>query len=755
MKILIHSFFSQLKRFTLYRKLVLSFMTLLAVFSLLIVTMLYTLFSHVMHQEYKYMAQNSLVSADSVLLNSYDKLSGVINEVLSLNNLSVFFLRDEADRANEANIFLELRRLKNLYPYIEKISLINLSGNRYLGTDGASDQVDDSIVEHYEQSGAGGLVSFRRTIPEKIRLTNSPCTEVTTFVFFPSGQYRDSAIVLDLKDSYFIDLLNPAALQPLDQIFLVTNESVLIGRTDLPEIDWRPILEGIEEDNFRIMDIENTRCAVTAKQACIPGWKMVRLMPMAGSGILTRKFSLQLGAALFIFLLAVLYGIWLMIRRIYAPVKTMVREQVDGYDTGTVDEIGVICEELVKRSYEIERLNSRLTHSQPLFNGSWVKSQLLGDMETAKRVEKLALEQGMRAPESPYKCAVVLAVDRYQTYNSTVDVGERGLHDFAVSNILSELLGGRILGVLIRMDEQKLACMVACPAGSIDDEILEALKLFQKNFYEFFKYSVSIGLGIPAAAPEDMAVSYRQACSALNYRFYRGTGSLNPYVREWETKRSAYPVKEEREILEAILLQDSKALEKAVNGFRQSLGTPEETRIKGYMERCINSLVSGLAARSVIVEHQDIHGEVFGTDTEKELADVFAQWCETMMKRCGEEQKKDRPGEGNPIAFAQNYIQENYSRADLSVEYLARLVDLSPAYFGKQFYSTLRVSCSDYIADVRLENAAKLLRETSLPVQEISERVGVGSINYFYRLFKKKYGETPVNYRKKQTKQNF
>ena len=76
----------------------------------------------------------------------------------------------------------------------------------------------------------------------------------------------------------------------------------------------------------------------------------MRLMPMAGSGILTRKFSLQLGAALFIFLLAVLYGIWLMIRRIYAPVKTMVREQVDGYDTGTVDEIGVICEELVKRS---------------------------------------------------------------------------------------------------------------------------------------------------------------------------------------------------------------------------------------------------------------------------------------------------------------------------------------------------------------------------------------------------------------------
>lgn len=204
-------------------------------------------------------------------------------------------------------------------------------------------------------------------------------------------------------------------------------------------------------------------------------------------------------------------------------------------------------------------------------------------------------------------------------------------------------------------------------------------------------------------------------------------------------------------MLEAVLTLDEKALAKARQSFFQSLGTPEETRIKGYAERCINSLIAGLAIRSVIVAHGDIHGEVAAADTAEEVETLLGRWCEVMRERCEEEQKKERPGEGNPVLFAQNYINENYSEVDLSVEYLARMVDLSPAYFGKQFYNTLHVTCNDYIADVRLDHAAHLLRETSLPVQEISERVGVGSINYFYRLFKKKYGETPVSYRKKES----
>lgn len=47
-----------------------------------------------------------------------------------------------------------------------------------------------------------------------------------------------------------------------------------------------------------------------------------------------------------------------------------------------------------------------------------------------------------------------------------------------------------------------------------------------------------------------------------------------------------------------------------------------------------------------------------------------------------------------------------------------------------------------------MENAAALLKETQLPVKEISLKVGVSNVNYFYSLFKKKYSMTPVQYRR-------
>lgn len=751
MKSLIHSFFQPLRRFTLYRKLVLSFMTLLAIFSVLIVTLLYTLFTHVLHQEYKYMAQSSLVSADSVLQNSYDKLGGVINEVLSLPNLPVFFLESQADRVNEASIFSELRRLKSLYPYIEKISLINFYGERYLGTDGASYAVDDSIVKLYEKSRESGMISYRRIIQESVRLDNSPNIQVTTFVFFPSGQYRDGAIVLDLRDEYFIQLLNPAIIHPQDQVVLVTNENVLIAWNPIVEIN-EVLLDDIQEDDFRIMDVSGIRCAVTMREACIPGWKLVRVMPMVGSGILTRRLSIQLSCALLLFLMVVVYGGWRRIRKIYNPVSTMVKEQVESQDIGIVDEISLIYEELIKRSYEIEKLTSRLNHSKTLFNGSWVKSQLLGDEETAKKVEALAREQGTLPKESGSRCVAVLSIDHYQQYSRTADVGERGLHDFAIANIFNELLGNRILGGLIRMDEQKLACLLLCPSGVVEASTLESMREFQNNFSTYFKQTVSIGIGTPGETLEETARSYRQACSALQYRFYRGTNSLNIYGSFPEIQKTGYPAKEEREMLESILVQDEKGLFKAQALFIQALGKQEESRAKGYVERCMNNLISALAIRSVLVPHDDIHQEVYAAETMRELGSLLRNWGEVMLLRCEEELRKDKPEEENSVIFAQKYINDHYSEGDLSVEFLARLVNLSPSYFGKQFYSTLHVSCNDYIADVRLENAARLLRETTMSVQEISEQVGVGSINYFYRLFKKKYGETPISYRKKENR---
>ena len=54
---------------------------------------------------------------------------------------------------------------------------------------------------------------------------------------------------------------------------------------------------------------------------------------------------------------------------------------------------------------------------------------------------------------------------------------------------------------------------------------------------------------------------------------------------------------------------------------------------------------------------------------------------------------------------------------------------------------------TQFIAELRCRQAAEMLRETNLPIQEISSYVGYTDNNYFVKVFKKVMGNTPSEYR--------
>lgn len=50
-----------------------------------------------------------------------------------------------------------------------------------------------------------------------------------------------------------------------------------------------------------------------------------------------------------------------------------------------------------------------------------------------------------------------------------------------------------------------------------------------------------------------------------------------------------------------------------------------------------------------------------------------------------------------------------------------------------------------------MKKAASLLIETKLPISQISESIGILNTNYFYSVFKKKFGMTPLAYRRSKS----
>ena len=98
------------------------------------------------------------------------------------------------------------------------------------------------------------------------------------------------------------------------------------------------------------------------------------------------------------------------------------------------------------------------------------------------------------------------------------------------------------------------------------------------------------------------------------------------------------------------------------------------------------------------------------------------------------------------VSSVKAYIHENYSQ-DLSLDALGDAVNLHPVYLSRIFKEVTDVNLSAYIADVRMQKAAKLLAETDLKVHEVMDKLGYRKRQHFTKLFKEKYGMTPKEYR--------
>ncbi|MED4727647.1 response regulator [Aneurinibacillus migulanus] len=105
--------------------------------------------------------------------------------------------------------------------------------------------------------------------------------------------------------------------------------------------------------------------------------------------------------------------------------------------------------------------------------------------------------------------------------------------------------------------------------------------------------------------------------------------------------------------------------------------------------------------------------------------------------------------ETHPVFKIKSYIKRHLAE-ELTLESLAELVHLHPQYVSRLFKQKAGLTLTDYIIQIRLEKARRLLAETELSMAQIGELCGFLDPNYFSRLFRKHEGETPTKYRKRR-----
>lgn len=92
-------------------------------------------------------------------------------------------------------------------------------------------------------------------------------------------------------------------------------------------------------------------------------------------------------------------------------------------------------------------------------------------------------------------------------------------------------------------------------------------------------------------------------------------------------------------------------------------------------------------------------------------------------------------------------IEKNMEDTDYTVDKLARDIGISRAGLYKKMQAMLGITPNDFMRNVKLKQAARLLTETEIPVSQISLMVGFLTPRYFSSCFKKVFGITPTEYR--------
>ena len=93
-----------------------------------------------------------------------------------------------------------------------------------------------------------------------------------------------------------------------------------------------------------------------------------------------------------------------------------------------------------------------------------------------------------------------------------------------------------------------------------------------------------------------------------------------------------------------------------------------------------------------------------------------------------------------------NYIHRNLNHR-LSIEDIAAEAGLSRSYLSTVFRQSMGVPLNRYIADAKLDEAARLLRYTDRSIADIAEYLCFSSQSHFQQVFKAKFGVTPRTYR--------
>lgn len=298
--------------------------------------------------------------------------------------------------------------------------------------------------------------------------------------------------------------------------------------------------------------------------------------------------------------------------------------------------------------------------------------------------------------------------------------------------------------------EYEVALIIKAPTVNIKETKEKFISVLTHD--RFKGYTMTIGVSSVADSSEKLAILYREAVDARRQKVYFGENKV--YVASdipHEDEQGHLTIISEEvntTIITCLKNCDVTRLEQTIDQLFQMF-VKERYSLTKVHQWAVRMLIRSYIELDREEELAQLdQAEIFALDNTvvKIQATLFHAFKHLLEKREAES-TSTRFKLVNQII---DYMKEHYEE-ELALEVLAKQVFISPTYLSKIFKKEKGVSLITWLNDYRIEQAKIMIKEQpALPMYRVAAEVGFKDYKYFVRVFKKKTGDSPTEFRNRR-----
>lgn len=442
------------------------------------------------------------------------------------------------------------------------------------------------------------------------------------------------------------------------------------------------------------------------------------------------------------------------------------------------------------RMDEIERMRLRLGESLSLLRERLVGKLLAGTLGPTQ-IDREREESGLPAAgfwtpialelDIPHPIAADAPALHHLEEATPVEtgepaVGEKASVDFkrlALTTLCRELVertaaeGGE--GAVAAAPDLAGRVLLLVPGASAEAAhraALAAAATARAMVVEQLRCTCSAGVGSATSELKELPLSYRDALLALDRRFFMGAdrvftaGDLpSPSVREAAIDAAGAGLavdsrEAEQRLLQTVRTGTAADCIAAVDALAARLRSGFATSRRAYLalQRLLTRIAESCeelridADALLASDEADPFAEILSLPTLDEIAARMKGLCLRIIELLGRKRQTYTQVKSQQ---AEEHIAQHYRDPRFSLQSLCSDLGVSPSHFSMIFKEATGRTFTEYLTEVRLEQAMILLRTTDMKAYEIARAVGYADQHYFSIIFKKETGLSPIQYREK------